>query len=204
MDVYQISTIVLGVITLITTALGVYFGYREFKIRRINISDLSYSRDVLQRRKHKYDIFISSPLAGFSTDDEISAFKTKIEEIVKYLEDELDFNVYWAGKNINAKIDFTAPDIAAKKDINALLDSKYFMLLYPAKIVSSVLFEAGIALRECQTSIYVMENQKDLPFLMTKAAEVFSNVRMYEKKIPGELLNIIKKDRDHFFEPVRM
>jgi hypothetical protein len=100
--------------------------------------------------------------------------------VVALLEGQFGFNVFWAGRNIRRKADFEAADLSAKSDVAAILDSKYFLLLYPEKLASSVLFEAGIALRSCLTSIYFVRNRSELPFLMSQASQAFTNVRPTE------------------------
>jgi hypothetical protein len=107
--------------------------------------DLSTSREALQRKSHKFDVFVSAPMAAYETDAEVKADHDRIEPVVAYLEDQLSLSVYWAGRHIRSKADFHAPDISATKDVEALLDSRFFLLLYPARIASSVLFRHRVA-----------------------------------------------------------
>jgi hypothetical protein len=163
--------------------------------------DLSTSREALQRKSHKFDVFVSAPMAAYETDAEVKADHDRIEPVVAYLEDQLSLSVYWAGRHIRSKADFHAPDISATKDVEALLDSRFFLLLYPARIASSVLFEAGIALRNCLTSIYFVHSAKHLPFLMTQASQAFKNVRIYEGDLPGDLITLLRRHGKDFFTP---
>lgn len=166
-------------------------------------ADLSSSREALRKKTHKFDVFVSAPMAAYETDDEIRADHERIAPIVAYLEDQLSMSVYWAGRNIRAKGDFDAPDISATKDVAALLESRFFLLLYPAKIASSVLFEAGIALRSCLTSIYFVRSTKHLPFLMAQASQAFKNVRIYEGVLPADLVSLFRRHGKEFFAPRR-
>jgi len=118
------------------------------------VPDLSSSREALRKKAHRFDVFVSAPMAAYESDAEVKADHDRIGPVVAYLEDQLSLSVFWAGRNIRSKADFDAPDISATKDVEALLDSKFFLLLYPARIASSVLFEAGIALRSCLTWIF--------------------------------------------------
>ena len=163
--------------------------------------DLSSSREALQKKAHKFDVFVSAPMAAYETDAEVKADHDRIGPVVAYLEDQLSLSVFWAGRNIRSKADFDAPDISATKDVEALLDSKFFLLLYPAKIASSVLFEAGIALRSCLTSIYFVRSTKHLPFLMTQASQAFKNVRIYEGDLPVDLIGLLRRHGKEFFAP---
>lgn len=163
--------------------------------------DLSSSREALLKKEHKFDVFVSAPMAAYETDAEVLADHNRIAPVVTFLEDQLRLSVYWAGRNIRSKADFDAPDISATNDVSAVLESKYFVLLYPSKIASSALFEAGIALRCCLTSIYFVHSAKDLPFLMTQASQAFKNVRIYEGILPDDLVALLRRHGKEFFSP---
>jgi hypothetical protein len=192
----EIITAIIGAISTIAAALmGIWFG------RRPPTEDPTISSSPeASRRSHQYDVFVSAPIAGFSTDEEIQTNHDRISPIVKYFEIELGFKVFWAGRDIRCRADFEAPDISAIDDVQAIRNSKYFLLLYPNKILSSVLFEAGIALRSCLVSIYIVNNKGDLPFLMDSASQAFSNVRIYKATLPDEALALIRKHGKHFFD----
>src|SRR3954464_5106683 len=72
--------------------------------------NLSTSAEA-RKRRHKYDLFVSSPLAGFASDQELQESRRCIEQIVAVAETQFDFVVYWAGRNIQSKKDFDAADL---------------------------------------------------------------------------------------------
>ena len=183
------------------TLLATWLAVRWNKSREQKLQDpkISSSREALSKKKHQYDVFVSAPMAGFATDADLAADHERIEPVVAYLEGQLGFKVYWAGRSIKSRADFDAKDISAKRDVEALLDSRYFLLLYPEKIVSSVLFEAGIALRSCWSSVYFVRDRSDLPFLMSEASQAFRNVRTCEGALPGGLLTLLKRHGREFF-----
>lgn len=158
---------------------------------------------VARLRTTRYDVFVSSPMAGLSSDEEIASYHERIAPVIALLEEKLGYSVYWAGRNIRRRADFEAADLSAIVDANAVIGSKYFLLIYPARIVTSALFEAGIALRNCQTSIYFVADRDDLPFLMAEASQAFTNVRIYEGTIEESLLPMLTKHRRAFFNPAR-
>jgi hypothetical protein len=85
-------------------------------------------------------------MASLSSED-YKETTDKIKEIKQALEIECGFNGYFfAGSNMVSKDNFDAADVSIEMHIDALKKSRYFVLLFPDKIVSSVLFEAGIAL----------------------------------------------------------
>ncbi|HET7923384.1 MAG TPA: hypothetical protein VFL30_00715 [Rhodanobacteraceae bacterium] len=194
------AALITGAATIVAALIGLAVYFRG---KRDDKDGGSYSTSAeARRRKHKYDLFVSSPLAAFASDAELAKSKEQIAQLVAAAE-QLGFSVYWAGRNIATKNDFDAADISATQDVAAILDSKYFLMVYPARIVSSVIFEAGIALNNCLTSIYFVQSEKDLPFLMTQASQAFKNVRTYVCATPAEHLGLLKKHGVAFFEPNR-
>jgi hypothetical protein len=192
----EITGAIIGAGTSVVTGVaGWYLGRRPPK----EDPSRSNSAEAL-KRQHRYDVFISSPLAGLSGDKAIREHHDRIVPLVSYLENELRFRVFWAGQRIRCVADFEAPDISARDDVEAIKDSKYFLLLYPEKVVSSVLFEAGIALRCCLGSIYIAQSKTHLPFLMCSASAAFDNVRTYEAANLEDTLKLVKKHGRRFFE----
>lgn len=194
--------IISAIIGAIATLLGTWLAFRWSKSRDSRYKDLeiSSSKEALSKRQHEYDVFVSAPIAGFADDASLAAAHARIVPIVSYLEEQIGFKVYWAGRNIGSKHDFDAKDISAKRDVEALLNSKFFLLLYPEKIVSSVLFEAGIALRGSLSSVYFVSDRNHLPFLMSEASQAFKNVRTCEGSLPDGLLSLLKRHGREFFE----
>ena len=196
------DTVITAVISALATIAAALIGVLlKRSIEAKETSDLSSSRETLSKKRHKFDVFVSAPMASYETDAEVLADHERIAPAVALLEDQLGLVVYWAGRSIRSKADFDAPDISATKDVEALLESKFFLMLYPAKIASSVLFEAGIALRSCLTSIYFVQTAKDLPFLMTQASQAFKNVRIYEGAVPADLAALLRRHGKDFFAP---
>ena len=199
MSTQLIVAIIGAVATLGAAVIGVIWN----KKRTAESESVSSSREARARKRHRFDVFVSAPLAGFATDEAISADHDRIAPVVALLEGQFGFSVFWAGRNIRKKADFEAADLSAKSDVAAILDSKYFLLLYPEKLASSVLFEAGIALRSCLTSIYFVRDRSHLPFLMSQASQAFTNVRTYEGVLPGDLCALLQRHGKSFFDPQR-
>lgn len=145
-------------------------------------------------------IFLSSPMAGFSNDEDFRKERDKIMDIINVLREECKFNsIYYAGNDVKSMNDFHPAPLALKDDYDALKKSKYFLLVYPNKIVSSVLFEAGWALALGKESIYFVQNENDLPFLMKEAANVIHKVQIYTYKDKDDLLRIIRRHHCDIF-----
>ena len=196
--------VIAAVITALGAVAAAILGVVLTRRRTSGDDKVSSSTEARAKKHHRYDVFLSAPLAALATDDEIGKAHDRIAPLVSLLEGEFGLSVYWAGRNIRTKSDFDAADISAKTDVQAILDTKYFLLIYPDKLVSSVLFEAGIALRACLTSIYLVRDMTHLPFLMAQASQAFANVRTYQCSAPDEVIKLLHKHGKGFFEPLRL
>ena len=70
------------------------------------------------------------------------------------------------------------------------------------KIVSSVLFEAGIAVALGKPSVYFIRERNGVPFLMRKAeqANIPAGVRIYEYAGPPQLENLLRSSRESLWK----
>ncbi|MGA7181309.1 MAG: toll/interleukin-1 receptor domain-containing protein [Thiobacillaceae bacterium] len=125
-----------------------------------------------------YDVFLSTPMAAFATDEEYKAGWTQFKKVFDALKGE-GLKVYWAAEQIDSMVKFDSLDVSVLDDLKALQQSRCFALLYPQKLASSALFEAGYALALKRFSHYFMRDRKDLPFLMREIAGPNSNVRIH-------------------------
>jgi hypothetical protein len=151
-------------------------------------------------RSRKYDVFLSSVLAGYGDDSRLQAEQAVALEIATCLEQECDFVVYYAGREVTSAKDFDGTHIGARSDLQALRDSRYFLMLYPEKVTSSVLFEAGFALDHCQASVYLVHDQDHLPYLMRRLPEVNRTARIFTFDQPADILRMIKRHRKNLFD----
>jgi pimeloyl-ACP methyl ester carboxylesterase len=135
--------------------------------------------------RFKYDVFLAMAMAGVNTEADYESYRSQALKIVNWLQDYCRFrSVFYAGRDLKTKEQFEAEDFSLSEDLAALRQSKYFMLVYPEKIVSSVLFESGLAVALGKPSVYFMGERAELPFLMKKAeqAALPAGVRIYEFK----------------------
>jgi nucleoside 2-deoxyribosyltransferase len=184
---------------LVFTLWGVY------KIERAQIAlknaEIIPPTGIAETSKDAYawDVFLAAPMASLSSDT-YKQTTDKIKEIKRALEIECGFQqVFFAGSNLDSQGEFHAADVSIEMDINAMKKSRIFILLYPEKIVSSVLFEAGIALALGKPSFYfsAMEN---LPFLMQQANQRFDFVKIHPADSFEKILTIIKNNKKRIFE----
>ncbi len=138
-------------------------------------------KNCLARFEH--DVFLAMAMAGLDTEEQYQDYRNQALKIEKWLQDYCRFrSVFYAGRNLETKDKFEAEDFSLSEDLEALRRSKYFMLVYPDKIVSSVLFEAGLAVALGKPSVYFIRGRSSVPFLMRKAEQAIlpAGVRIYE------------------------
>lgn len=171
--------------------------------------DLSNALDaavekVRSPKKCKYDVFLSAPMAAFDSDDDYKKSRSEVKKVFDALEQHCGFNVFWAAEDIRSISDFDTMDTSVIVDLKAIKDSRYFVLLYPEKLVTSALFEAGYAIARKKFSLYFVTNQQDLPFLMRDAADVMSRVRLHtppEWQTYDDIAALIEKHKTNLFLP---
>lgn len=124
------------------------------------------------KRPEKYDVFLSAPMASYETDEEYKAERREIERVYDAFTRDLKLRVFWAGEKILSMADFNVSGSSAFEDLDALESSRYFVLLYPKRMGTSALFEAGYAFARGMPSLYIARRE-DLPFMMKDVATDF-------------------------------
>jgi hypothetical protein len=132
--------------------------------------------------KFLYDVFLSTPMAAFSTDAEYRSGRAQFKKLFDSLTRDCGLSVYWAGEKIESMSDFDTLDISVLDDLKALQESHRFALVYPKKLATSALFEAGYALALNRFSHYFVRDRDDLPFLMRELAGSSPNVRIHTEQ----------------------
>lgn len=149
----------------------------------------------------KHDAFLAAPMASHTSDAEYKRDREDMNEIVDAMEKECGFtSVFYAGKHIPTSKQFDAADISVKNDYEALRSSRRFVLVYPFKLASSVLVEAGMAIALKKPTIIFARDRNELPFLLKEAEQAFPGlVKIYQYQTPGEIQDKFRKHRDQLF-----
>ena len=120
-----------------------------------------------------HDVFISCPMTSLPEAD-----YARMHQTVEALTNAIiarGFSPYSAVSRIG-KQDNTDPEaIAAEKDLAALIASRNFVMIYPTRMLSSCLLEAGYALVAGIPSVYFVRSDDDLPYMLRGAVEAFRN-----------------------------
>ncbi len=151
--------------------------------------------------KFAYEVFLSTPMAAFTTDDEYKAGRAQFKKVFDALKED-GLSVYWAAEKIETILGFDTLDVSVLDDLKALRLSRRFILLYPQKLATSALFEAGYALALKRFSHYFVRDRDDLPFLMRELAGPDQGVRIHtdeDWKDYDDLAQKIRKYRDKWF-----
>lgn len=152
--------------------------------------------------KFTYDVFLSTPMAAFPTDAEYQAGRAQFKKLFDSLKLDCGLSVYWAAEKIESISDFDTLDVSVLDDLKALQQSRRFALVYPQKLATSALFEAGYALALDRFSHYFVRDREDLPFLMRELAGPNSNVRIHTEqdwKDYDDLAEKMAKYKDKWF-----
>jgi hypothetical protein len=126
-----------------------------------------------------YDVFLSTPMAAFSTDKAYQSSRAQFKKIFDALKQNCGLSVYWAAEKIESISDFDTLDVSVLDDLKALQLSRQFVLVYPEKLVTSALFEAGFALALNRFSHYFVRDRDHLPFLMREIPGSNPHVRIH-------------------------
>jgi hypothetical protein len=151
--------------------------------------------------KSKYDVFLSVPMAAFADDGEYQPFRTEVLKVIHALHDR-GLSVFCALEAIDSMRDFDTHGISAHDDIDILEHSGCFVMIYPQKLATSALFEAGYALALGRPSLYFVRNEQDLPYLMQRLPEAVTNVSILDSrewKTYEDIGKLLCRNADHWF-----
>jgi hypothetical protein len=146
-------------------------------------------RITIALHRFTYDVFLAAAMAGHKGEAEYAESRDAVLALIQVLNDKCGFaSVFYAGTTMPTMNEFDPKALALDIDLRAMRASKYFILYYPQKIASSVLYEAGWALILGKPSIYVIRDDKKedegLPFLLKDAGQAFEDRRVRIFKCP--------------------
>lgn len=124
------------------------------------------SQSLVSAPRYDYDVFLSVPMAGWPAKEYEQGWKD-IKKVFDALKD-CGLRVYWSGEAIDTVAKFQSTDVSANKDLPAIERSRHFMLIYPKKLPTSAIFEAGFAFALGKPARYFTPVFADLPYLMRK------------------------------------
>lgn len=155
----------------------------------------------------RYDVFLSTPMAAH-TDD--AARQQHHDQIVK-VKDALRVHckvdrTFYAGTDIVDEKTFESEDLSLRSNFDALTKSRNFVLIYPKRLASSMLVEAGMALASRKNSVWFVKKGEQLPFLLRGGANAsgkdgLPNIRLYEYESIDDIVTRLKNNGPELFKP---
>lgn len=122
-------------------------------------------------------VFVATPISSFASDHEYALFRDYLLATLTLLREENSIAaVYCAAEHVAVAQLGGDPVDATRRDLAALQAATHFVLIYPAKIASSVLIELGYALALQQTIVVICRSPMDLPFAARAFDRIYANV----------------------------
>ena len=132
------------------------------------------------RSEPKFHVFLSVPMASFKDDSEYKPFYHDVMKVIDVLRDRCNLSVFCALEGIDSMDKFDVVSTSVEVDIDNLRDSGSFVMLYPQKLATSAVFEAGYALALGLPCRLFVRDPRDLPFLLRRLPEAFTNVSILD------------------------
>ena len=146
-----------------------------------------------------YDVFVSAPMAAYSDNEAIERQREDFNQIRAALRRRCKFErCFYAGVDMRNSEEFEKPHLALRSNIQKLRASRYFIMLYPERMASSILVEAGMAIALGIPSIWFVRDAEDLPFLLRNASQAESaaanipKVRIYKGESASEIVHALE------------
>lgn len=126
--------------------------------------------DSASMRDTEPRVFIAAPMSGAADESAYREIRDAAMRIVHRLRGgEPPCEVYFAGAGIATKAEFTPHGSALEQDMGFLRGADAFILIYPEKVLSSVLIEAGYAMALGIPMLLFVRRRADLPYLLQEA-----------------------------------
>ncbi|TQL18297.1 hypothetical protein [Streptomyces sp. SLBN-134] len=157
---------------------------------------------IADTKQMTYDVFLSSPMASLSSNEDYVSHRRGILRIMEALERDCRFKVYYAGERRPTRDSFERPDVGAHRDSAALRESARFLLVMPEDLVSSSYVEAGYALALGIPSVYYHQADIRLPFMLRQAAQYgpdFPRCKEYEFQQMDDIVRDIEENGTSLF-----
>jgi hypothetical protein len=138
-----------------------------------------------------HDVFISCPMTSLA-EGEYAKMRDTIEKLTDAINAK-GFTAYSAVRRISTQDSVDPESIAAEQDLPALTMSRNFLMIYPGRILSSCLLEAGYALVAGIPSLYFVKSDDDLPYLLRGAVESFRNTRRVKFRDAKEIVSFFER-----------
>ena len=132
---------------------------------------------------NRFDVFVSAPMSSLKG-VRYRGFRKSLDNVLETLEKNTSLSrFYFAGKLFGDIQEFDDSLVGAKRDLRALASSDRFLMIFPEKLVTSSLVEAGFALALGLPSVLFVRDSNDLPYALKDIGQLsdYTNVHRYKK-----------------------
>jgi len=157
------------------------------------------------KAQQRYGVYIACPMASFE-EDEREIQKNQLAQLIMQLKRKYNDVLIecpaaiQTNSDLNIKGDkFEDPNKALMLCYTRILFSKVFMLIYPKKILSSTIFEFGLAIAFGKPIIVFQKSGEKLPYLLEDIIGLGS-IDVQVESYNGEIKDITKIINDRYFK----
>ncbi len=175
------------------------------EIQKLNVEWTSIKARLLaeglRRRATESEVFLSIPMSAATGYESMRALgKSVADALCQYCGVR---QVFCAAETIASRDEFEEPPVALQTNLGPFQSAVSFVMIYPEKLASSVLVEAGMALAFGMPSVYFVRNRVDLPWMLQDVAgaglATLGVVRIIEYRDEADLLKRIRNSNYHLF-----
>lgn len=136
------------------------------------------------------DIFLSAPMDSLGA--EYEGDRPGMLELLRALRKLPGCGrVYYAGENLPTPDDYDDEGLALRECLHHLRRARFFMMVYPKKVASSAILEAGIALMLGLPGVIFYRKSEDLPFLLRGVTKAFPAMHTCKFSRGSNLLSLL-------------
>lgn len=123
-------------------------------------------------------VFISTPISGFSTQEDYLNYRKKVLKLIEYLRAN-SFDVCSEVEDISSEDNYDSPAKSVKDDFESIAENDFFILLHPERMQTSSLIELGYACAK-NRKIVAVGKKSDFPYLVIGYADYDPSARIIE------------------------
>ena len=151
------------------------------------------------------DVFLAIPMLAA---DDYEASRHRAKRIVEALQLHCGVReVFWAGQTIEDSDHFEDPSVGLGRNMPYFRSATKFVMVYPEKVASGVLVEAGLAMALRAPAVYFVRDRSDLPWILRDVPGAndgqLGAVRVIEYANDDDLVDRIRTNGHHLFPNVR-
>ena len=149
----------------------------------------------IQRRQQRYDLFVSAPMSSFGITKYLHwDFRKHITEVVQAFEEKCGFQRVYPKDAAH----MPSEAVGIHESLHALERANRFVMIYPERIGSGCLGEAGYALKLRIPCVYFVHQEECLPTFFRNRDN--HRVRIEKFKSFKDLVTLVRVSGDRLFD----